>query len=243
MVRGGVTRRAVLLGGFGLTEHHPGVVVLAGIEFETLPAKRRRRTYVRIHGNETTAREALLQHLKKRTGGALIVRGRKRNVTVAGGQLDPNRMFTREGAERSYRQLNPSWDQAALGKALDWLDAERPKLLAALLPAQGGLLVAVHNNSDGYSVSDEIPISDRTHLPKPGEPHEFFLATTAGDYEKLARGGYNVVLQSGLKGEEDGSLSRTCARLGVRYVNLEVGHGKLEMQVRMLEFLEKTIRE
>ena len=36
-----------------------------------------------------------------------------------------------------------------------------------------------------------------------------------------------VVLQSGLKGEEDGSLSRTCARLGVRYVNLEVGAGKL----------------
>lgn len=202
-----------------------------------------RRSYLRIHGNETTAREALLAHLAKHAGQALIVAGRERNVVVAGGKLDPNRMFTREGAERSYRRLNPAWGPAELTKALDWLDTERPKLLAALLPAKGGLLVAVHNNGAGYSVQDEIPISDRTHLARPEEPHEFFLASDAHDYEQLARGGYNVLWQSGLKGEEDGSLSRTCARLGVRYVNLEVGAGKLAMQTEMLEFLERALPE
>ena len=236
-----MTRRSVVFGGMALLKHHYTVVSLAGIEFESRNPADRKRTYVRIHGNETTAREALVNHLEKRAGSALIVTGQKRNVVVAGGSLDPNRMFTREGAERSYKRLNESWGPAELGKALDWLDAERPKLLTALLPAKGGLLVSVHNNSEGYSVSDEIPISDRYCISRPREPHEFFLATDTRDYDKLAHGGYNAVLQSGLKGDEDGSLSRTCARLGVRYVNLEVGAGNLPMQIEMLAFLEKAL--
>jgi hypothetical protein len=237
------TRRSVLFGAGGLLQHHRAVVSLAGIEFERVASGARRRSYLRIHGNEATAREALLAHMEKHSGQALIVTGRERMVTVAGGRLDPNRMFTREGAEKSYRRQNPSWGAAELGEALDWLDGERPKLLAALLPEKGGLLVSVHNNSAGYSVQDEIPISDRTHLPREGDGHEFFLATESRDFEMLARGGHNVVLQNGLKGEEDGSLSRTCARLGVRYVNLEVGAGKLALQIEMLEILERALPE
>jgi hypothetical protein len=230
-----------MFGGLALLQHHSTVVSLAGIEFESWNPADRQRTYVRIHGNETTAREALLKHLEKRPGSALIVTGRQRNVVVAGGKLDPNRMFTRQGAEKSYKKLNESWGPAEVGTALDWLDAERPKLLTALLPAKGGLLVSVHNNSEGYSVNDEIPISDRYCISRPHEPHEFFLLTDPNDYEKLAHGGYNAVLQNGLKGEEDGSLSRTCTRLGARYVNLEVGAGKLPMQIEMLAFLEKAL--
>ncbi|HEY3444452.1 MAG TPA: hypothetical protein VGK29_27120 [Paludibaculum sp.] len=238
-----VTRRSILFAGFGLLQHHPEVVVLAGIEFQSWGAAGGRRSYLRIHGNEETAREALLAHLAKYPGPALIVNGRRRNVLVAGGALDPNRMFTREGAEKSYRRLNPKWGPAEIEKALNWLDEERPRLLARLLPRKGGLLVSVHNNSEGYSVEDELAISDRTHLPRRDEPHQFFLATAESDFKKLAQGRYNVVLQSGRKGEEDGSLSRTCSRLGVRYVNLEVGAGKLAVQIEMLGFLEKALPE
>lgn len=236
-----MTRRSILLGGMALFQHHPKVVVLAGVEFESWNAANRQRIYVRIHGNETTAREALLKHLEKHPGSALIVTARERNVMVAGGNLDPNRMFTHEGAGKSYRSLNREWGEPEITKALNWLDAERPKLVEALFPATGGLLVAVHNNGARYSVDDEIENSDRTHLPRKLEPHEFFLATDPRDYEKLAQGGYNVVLQSTLKGEEDGSLSRTCTQRKVRYVNLEVGAGNRPMQIEMLEFLEKAL--
>jgi len=242
-----MTRRSLVFGAVagtaGLAQHRSEVVVLAGIEFESLNAGFRRRSYVRIHGNEATAREALLAHLGKHPAAALIVTGRQRNVDVAGGKLDPNRMFTREGAGKSFRRLNPSWGAAEVDKALEWLDAERPKLVARLLPYKGGLLVSVHNNSQGYSVKDETPISDKVHLPREAEPHEFFIATDPTDYTKLAQGGYNVVLENELKGDEDGSLSRTCARLGVRYVNLEVGAGKLAKQIEMLNFLERTLPE
>jgi len=238
-----LTRRSLFLAGIGLIQHHIDVVVLAGIEFQSWGAARRRRSYLRIHGNEETAREALLAHLAKHPSPALIVTGSGRNVSVAGGTLDPNRMFTRQGAEKSYTRLNPQWGPAEVGKALDWLDRERPRLLERLLPEKGGLLVSAHNNSAGYSVEDEVAISDRLHLPRRSEPHEFFLTTSESDFKKLAQGPYNVVLQSGQKGDEDGSLSRTCARLGVRYVNLEVGSGKLAMQIEMLGFLEKALPE
>ena len=238
-----LTRRSLLFAGFGLIQHHLDVVVLAGIEFESWGAGRGPRSYLRIHGNEQTAKEALLAHLATRPGPALLVRGSSRNVTVAGGRLDPNRMFTREGADKSYWRLNPEWGPGEVAKALDWLDRERPRLLERLLPEKGGLLVSAHNNSEGYSVEDEVASSDRLHLPRRREPHEFFLATSESDFKKLAQGPYNVVLQSGQKGEEDGSLSRTCARLGVRYVNLEVGSGKLAMQIEMLGFLEKALPE
>jgi len=238
-----MTRRSLLVGAIGFIQHHSDVVVLAGIEFESLNAGLRQRSYVRIHGNEATAREALLAHLVKHPAAALIVTGRQRNVEVAGGKLDPNRMFTREGAAKSYRRLNPSRGAAEVEKALEWLDVERPKLIARLMPEKGGLLVAVHNNSEGYSIKDEVPISDKVHLPREGKPHEFFITTDPRDYAELAKGDYNVVLQNGLKGEEDGSLSRTCVRLEVRYVNLEVGAGKLAMQTEMLSFLERTLPE
>jgi hypothetical protein len=38
---------------------------------------------------------------------------------------------------------------------------------------------------------------------------------------------------------EDGSISRVAARLGVRYVNLEVSLGQREKQIEMLHWLER----
>jgi hypothetical protein len=146
-------------------------------------------------------------------------------------------MFSRPGAEKSLQSNNPELPPAKLIQTLDWLDAERPKLLAALLPPPGGLLIALHNNGPGYSVDAERPISQAESLPRPSEPHEFILATSKGDFSVLARGPYNAVLQNEPAGPDDGSLSRLCARQGIRYINLEVAHGKLEIQIQMLQWL------
>jgi hypothetical protein len=151
-------------------------------------------------------------------------------------------MFTREGSERSYRRLNPDWGAAEVEKALQWLDQRRENMLQALLPAPGGRLVALHNNARGYSIETEVPISDQLSLPRRKESaHEFFLCTSAKDFDVLCQSPYNVVLQSTGKGEEDGSLSRLCARRGIRYVNLEVALGKTVEQREMLEWAEKHL--
>ena len=102
--------------------------------------------------------------------------------------------------------------------------------------------MALHNNSQGYSVKDEVASSDDTSLKEADHPHEFFLSTDAGDYAMLATSPYNVVLQRKLPPEDDGSLSRLAARRGVRYINLEVALGQREKQVEMLGWLEKHLR-
>ena len=105
-----------------------------------------------------------------------------------GGELDPNRMFSREGAQKNLWKLNPKWDPEQVNRALDRLDNERPALVKALTPPPGGLIVALHNNAHGYSMNDEIPISDKTALNDASHPHEFILCTDPADFDRLAKG-------------------------------------------------------
>lgn len=238
-MRTNLTRREFLLGlpwWFPFFWRRPRFQTFAGVRFEVLRRGRADVRYLQIHGNEETARQVLTAHLRTHPGIAYLVAGHTRNVPVPAGVIDPNRMFSRVGAEASLRKLNPSWSNGQLAAALARLDRIRGQLVSALTPPPGGLVFALHNNSEGYSVRDEVPISDAVSLKDPGNPHEFFLATSLDDYAVLAQSSYNVVLQSRKPAEDDGSLSRLAARRGIRYVNLEVGLGKAARQKEMLEW-------
>jgi hypothetical protein len=212
---------------------------LAGIRFDVLRHGQDRRRYLWIHGNEQTAREVLREHMRGTEGRAFLIRNNVRNVRLRGGELDPNRMFSREGAERNLRTLNRQWDFNQLQDALDELDRGRQKFLDKLLPERGELLIALHNNSAGYSVTDEIPISDRTSIRISERPREFALCTDTRDYEQLAAAPLNVVLQQAAPKEDDGSLSRLAAARRVRYVNIEAPLGSPAEQRRLLEIVER----
>jgi hypothetical protein len=125
-----------------------------------------------------------------------------------------------------------------MAHALDALDRGRPKLVHALTPPQGGLTFALHNNSEGYSVAEEVPISDQTSLRELLNPHAFFLCTDPRDFDVLKTSPYNVVLQQRAPSTDDGSLSRLAAARGFRYVNLEVALGQTERQKEMVWWLE-----
>src|SRR5258708_770309 len=130
---------------------HPKHIALAGARFRILRNGRSRRRYLVIHGNEESARAVLVRHMETHEGIAYVIEGHTRNVEVEGLKLDPNRMFSRIGAEASLKRLNPNLDPARLARALDLLDRGRPKLLRALSPPPGGLTFALHNNSESYS--------------------------------------------------------------------------------------------
>ncbi len=179
--------------------------------------------------------------MEQMKGVALFIESDTRNVPIAGGQIDPNRMFSREGASKSLKTLNPGWSDARISNAATALERERHKFLRAIVPPKGGRIVALHNNSNGYSVESEIAISDRTSLKDAANPHEFFLATDPADFEKLAQSPFNVVLQNTAPKDDDGSLSRLAARMGIRYVNLECALGKIERQRELLGWLEKYL--
>jgi hypothetical protein len=239
------SRRQFLLGSLAWTawSSEPGVVQFGPFSFEALGAGRSNRRYLLIHGNEETAREVLRERMRGHQGLAHLIVGRTRHVSVGEGEIDPNRMFSREGARRNLLRLNPGWTAGQVEAALDELDSIRPALLEAILPRPGGLLVAVHNNLEGYSVRDEVPISDAVSLNEKGSPHEFFLATDPRDYQVLARSPYNAVLQYKAPSDDDGSLSRLAARRRLRYVNIEAALGEKRKQRRMLSWLEQHLPE
>jgi hypothetical protein len=197
------------------------------------------RRFLVIHGDENTARDVLTDYMHDHYGVAYMVTNTGRNVQIEGVTIDPNRMFSRVGAEKSIAALNPGIEAAKRDAALAFLDRERRKLVKRLMPGRGSRLFALHNNRD-YSVNDEVEGSDRTSLKEPERPREFFLCTDPRDFDILAKSPFNVVLQT--KSEpDDGSLSRLAARLGFRYINLECAIGSYEDQMERVRWLEDRL--
>jgi hypothetical protein len=218
----------------------PRHVGLAGARFEVLYNGRSKRRYLVIHGDEETARQVLLGHIRTHEGIAYLAQSRTRNVRIGPGEIDPNRMFSRAGAEASLKRLNPEWKPDEMRAALDLLDRGRERLARAFLPPRGGLLIALHNNSEDYSVVDEEPASNAASIREPNRPHAFFLCTDPGDFRVLSTSPYNTVLQQHVSAD-DGSLSRLAAARGSRYVNIEAELGHPERQREMLEWLEWNV--
>lgn len=220
----------------------PRHISLVGAKFQIIRNGGSKRRYLLIHGNEETARQVLTRHIQAHEGIAYVIQNHTRTVAIDSGKLDPNRMFSRVGAEANLRKLNPDWPPERVQTALGDLDRGREKLVCALLPPPGGILIALHNNSEGYSVTDEEPISDSKSIREPDNPHAFYLCTDPEDFRLLSASGYNVVLQQHGPKEDDGSLSRLAAARGIRYVNLEVGMGHSGRQKEMLDWLEWSLK-
>jgi hypothetical protein len=216
-------------------------VKMAGISFRVVRKGSSPHRYLHIHGNETTARDVLMETVNAHGGTALVVESDVRYVPLKGGRVDPNRMFSREGSEKNLRTLNPNWSEAQIANAALALAKDRHKFLKVISPPKGGRIVALHNNSNGYSVGSEVAISDKTSLKDASNPHEFFLATDGRDFEVLAKSPFNVVLQNSAPKDDDGSLSRLAAKMGIRYINLECALGKIERQRELLGWLEERL--
>lgn len=237
-----MNRREFLAAGFVPLFWRPSHVKMAGISFRIVRGKRSPHRYLHIHGNETTARRVLLENLKAHGGVALFIDSDTRNVPIQGGKIDPNRMFSRVGAVKSLKSLNPDFLDAQIASAVEAIEKDRAKFLRAITPPKGGRIVALHNNSNGYSVEAEIADSDRKSLKDAKNPHEFFLTTDPADFDTLSASPFNVVLQQTAPKEDDGSLSRLAARLGIRYINLECALGKVERQRELLGWLEGNVK-
>jgi hypothetical protein len=198
------------------------------------------RRYLHIHGNEETAREVLNVHMETHPGIAYLIDNQDRYVMIQGAKIDPNRLFSRVGAEKSLRDQNPGIVPDRLERVLGFLDKHREELVRRLEPQHGDLLFALHNNR-AYSVTEEIGQSDDTSIAEPKRPREFFLCTDARDFAKLRQSPYNVVLQNRKPVEDDGSLSRLAAKRGFRYVNLECAIGEREAQVERVRWVEEHL--
>jgi hypothetical protein len=179
--------------------------------------------------------------MRKFRGKALLVDNPTRVIRVGELTFDPNRMFTELGLERNLARLNPKASEADRRRIHQLVAKDREKLLRALTPPKNGLLTVLHNNSRGYSVKDEVEISNDMSLASPGQPNDFFLCTDPADFAILKTSPFNVVLQNAAKGEEDGSFSRLAAARRIRYVNIETAMGREAEQRAMLEWMDTRL--
>ena len=217
-------------------------VQIAGIEFKVIQNGDGDRRYIWLHGDEQTAKMALENHMKSSEGTAFLVQGIVREADFFGGIIDPNRIFSSEGAKANIQKYNRRWSREKKAETLEIINRNRGLFLEKILPPNGGLLVALHNNFKGYNVKKEIRKSDAVSIKKDQNPRDFFICTHRADYDILAQSPFNVVLQEKLPKKDDGSLSWAVMRHGVRYVNIETRLGWLSQQKKMLNYLEDHLK-
>ncbi|MDP6033013.1 MAG: hypothetical protein QGH04_04110, partial [Candidatus Marinimicrobia bacterium] len=133
----------------GLSVLMPGennMIQLAGIPFDIIKNGDSDHRYIWVHGDEQTAKMALENHMKTNEGTAFLVTGILREAEFYGGIIDPNRIFSSEGAKANIQKYNRKWSRAKKAETLEMINRDRDSFLEKILPQNGGLLIALHNN-------------------------------------------------------------------------------------------------
>jgi len=201
-----------------------------------------------VHDDETTSVKAA-EAVFEKTGGVLV-RISNNNTRLINFTLnrrkyrvDPNRIFTRTGIRQNLRELNGTYQEAAV------IAVEKFGFyLLAKIPKNTATLVAVHNNrNEGYSAQSylrggayENDIDDH-HIHKSQDKDNFLLTTDKKLFKALKSSGYNLLLQDNKEAKDDGSLSIYYGRKKKSYLNVETELGQLEEQVRMISAVVEAL--
>ena len=123
------------------------------------------------------------KYLKENDGTAYLINSTEREVLINGYILDPNRIFTNDGAKRNLIKLNNSISKLELNKTIELISNDRDDFFKSISPPKGGLLIALHNNIREYSIDNEIPLSTEVSIKNTNHPVKI-----------LGRGDINVPL-------------------------------------------------
>lgn len=205
---------------------------------------------INLHDDETTSVSAAREWLQKEGGVLIRIENGGERLLKFGlsGQeykVDPNRLFSKEGAAKSLDRFGE-----VSGEAVEAAYRFGQQLLA-LIPAETRCLVALHNNTEGglsihtYKAGGDGEMDTKEVAHKEEEdPDDFFLTTDGGMYRKLATEGFNVAWQHNEQVRDDGSLSVYYARRPeMIYVNCETEHGRVEQYGKMLRAIAKVLEE
>jgi hypothetical protein len=204
--------------------------------------------YLILHENETTARQAALDHIQKYGGIVLALEGQgKRDVafSLAGKTwvIDPNRIFTARGIEQTLDANNPSSWRKNQSAVMTAVHTAAQIILTQIGPAAA--VIAVHNNLN-HTAKDFLqdPLTAGICWAGGKKTHEFYYVTCWKDYTALGAQGYTVIWQDAKKaasGQGDGSLSDFCGQRGIRYINVEAAFASSGRQRQMLEAADLSL--
>jgi len=205
--------------------------------------------FINLHDDESTSVEAAKTILKSE-GGLLIEveNDLKRVISFRLGRytyaVDPNRIFTRKGIEKSLSELRRS-----SVRAVEKVEKFGQRIIQ-LIPEDASCVIALHNNTPGlFSAIDYSPRNSRAkeaakvYINSLQDEDDFFLTTSGALYKELSDKGFNTVLQDNKNCTDDGSLSVYCGKRNIRYVNCETEHGKTEQYSEMIKTLVTILQK
>lgn len=206
--------------------------------------------FLNLHRNETTSIQAGKRYILGKAATFYHFTGLpQRNLCFTFNdqqyQVDPNRIFTPLGIEKTLLENGPCNNEL-----IDTVQLFSQTLISHLRLAEASVIVALHNNSDPeFSLSAFQPGGEyHAYVQKVscshGEnPHNFFYVTSAAHFDYFKQLGWNVVLQNNLTSPDDGSLSIFCGQNNISYINIEAKLGQLNTQTRMINTLTPLISD
>ena len=104
-------------------------ISISEVSFDVVQKGKSDRRYIWLHGDEKTAKMALNDHMSTKEGKAFFIQSETREVVVAGGLIDPNRIFSSEGAKKNLHKYNPNWSNKKKSSVLNALEESRESFL------------------------------------------------------------------------------------------------------------------
>ncbi len=202
--------------------------------------------YFNMHDDENTSVDATKFIIDKYFGKFIELKAQgKRLIDVQIEKkvysFDPNRIYTDLGIEKTLKK-NGNYSQ----KAFDDIKLLSQFIISNLLN-KAKIIIAVHNNSNGYSVNnykkEAIYCSDAEDLSinDNKDPNDFFFVIDSVLFNFLKLNKFNTVLQNNINVTDDGSLSVFSAKYDIPYINVEAQNGHLKEQIEMLELIQKPM--
>jgi len=202
-----------------------------------------------VHDNEDTGVKAGFEYIRW-SGGELIdsqyggVRDYTFNYMSDPYRIDPNAIYTQTGVNTRLKKDAYSSNEVEIlilnaGKQiLDFYD-----------PKSTGYILTLHNNADGgFGISSYLPgyelssTADSVHINFQMDGDDLLYVTEPRLFTSLKKANVNVILQSKFA-ENDGSLSVYAMQNNIPYINVEVQHGHLDENLRLIEIAIAALKE
>lgn len=224
------------------------------------------------HENENVANHYVAEQIIDKGGVFVVLRQNgERHITLEIDNkrilVDPNRIFTEIGRFATISKLNP--DIAKQPSLVAKAEQRAKQLSEFVLNALSGTeppntIVAVHNNSNGYTGDNKHGIGNVSIIRYQSklasgaqylidvatgqhDEDDLYFVTNMADFNQMKTSGWNAVLQNPevahIPEEDDGSLSVYAEMKGYRYINVEAermtegfGENHLATQMKMVDF-------
>ncbi|GGI27927.1 hypothetical protein [Pedobacter mendelii] len=202
-----------------------------------------------VHDNEDTGVKAGFDYIRW-NGGEIIdsqyggVRDYNFSYMDDIYRIDPNAIYTERGINTRLKK-----DEFSSGEVEKALNAAGKQIIDFYDPKSLGYILTLHNNGDGgFGISSYLPgydlssAADSVYINFEMDGDDMLYVTDLKLFNSLKKANVNVMLQSKFV-ENDGSLSVYAMQNDLPYINVEVQHGHLEENLRLIELAIAALKE